>query len=41
MTEVLQITPLEVSSSKLPYKFEDSNDTRMTNLKKEVYCYVI
>ena len=33
MTEVLQITPREVSSSTLPYKSEDSNDTRMTRVK--------
>jgi len=33
MTEVLQIIPREVSSSALPYQFEDSKDTRMTHVK--------
>jgi hypothetical protein len=41
MTEMLQITPPEESSSKLPYKFEDSDETSMTHVKHKVYCYAI
>ena len=37
---VLQIAPREVSSSTLSFTFEDSNDTRMTNVKHKVYSYV-
>jgi hypothetical protein len=40
MTEVLHNAPRDVSSSALPYKFEDNNDSRVAHVKHKVYCYV-